>query len=181
MIERIRVFKYDLGEAHRNLNMLIVINYLIKHGASAFVDELREYVPTFKKYQTLEELKTYEEDDKQSKLVYELEKIKSRANHIQTLLEDKQKLLKDKELSMLIKQKLKLYEKQKMEAIGSDKQEGKEGAAARGKEVSQKMNKLEWMMEKYLWQYVDKLDGKIEEVSDKVLQQVDKYIIGEMP
>lgn len=43
------------------------------------------------------------------------------------------------------------------------------------------MGKLEWMMEKYLWQYVDKLDGKIEEVSDKVLAQVDKYVLGEMP
>jgi hypothetical protein len=52
-IERIRVFKYDLEEARRNLNMLIVVNYLIKHGASAFVDELRAYIPTFKKYQTL--------------------------------------------------------------------------------------------------------------------------------
>jgi hypothetical protein len=74
--------------------MLIVINYLIKHGASAFVDELRQYIPTFKKYQTLQELKTYEDEERQSKLNYELEKIKSRAQHIQTLLEDKKKLLK---------------------------------------------------------------------------------------
>jgi len=36
-------------------------------------------------------------------------------------------------------------------------------------------------MEKYLWQYVDKLDGKIEEISDKVLNQVDKYVLGEAP
>jgi len=56
------VFKYDLEEARKNLNILIVINYLIKHGATAFVDELREYIPTFKKYQTLEELKTYEDE-----------------------------------------------------------------------------------------------------------------------
>ena len=48
-------------------------------------------------------------------------------------------------------------------------------------EKKQRMGKLEWMMEKYLWQYVDKLDGKIEEVSDKVLAQVDKYVLGEMP
>jgi hypothetical protein len=45
--------------------------------------------------------------------------------------------------------------------------------------MNQKMNKLEWMMEKYLWQYVDKVDGKLEEVSEKVMKQVDKYIIGE--
>ena len=45
----------------------------------------------------------------------------------------------------------------------------------------QRMGKLEWMMEKYLWQYVDKLDGKIEEASDKIMQQVDKYVLGEVP
>lgn len=70
VIDRIRVFKYDLEEARKNLNMLIVINYLIKHGASAFVDELRDYIPTFKKYQTLEELKTYEDEEKQTKFAY---------------------------------------------------------------------------------------------------------------
>lgn len=40
-IERIRIFKYDLEEARKTLNMLITINYLLKHGATAFVDELR--------------------------------------------------------------------------------------------------------------------------------------------
>ena len=52
--------------------MLIVINYLLKHGATAFVDELREYIPTFKKYQTLEEHKTYEDETTQGSLNYEL-------------------------------------------------------------------------------------------------------------
>lgn len=177
VIERIRVFKYDLEEARKNLNILIVVNYLIKHGATAFVDELREYIPTFKKYQTLEELKTYEDEEKQTKFCYELEKIKSRANHIQNLLEDKQKLLKEKELSMLIKQKLKLYEKQKMDAIKANSKS--EAQSSHVQSMNQKMNKLEWMMEKYLWQYVDKVDGKLEEVSEKVMKQVDKYIIGE--
>lgn len=36
-------------------------------------------------------------------------------------------------------------------------------------------------MEKYLWQYVDKIDGKLEEASEKFMKQVDKYIVGEMP
>ena len=52
--------------------MLITINYLIKHGATAFVDELREYIPTFKNDQSLEELKTYEDEILQNKLNYEL-------------------------------------------------------------------------------------------------------------
>jgi hypothetical protein len=185
VIERIRVFKYDLNEARRNLNMLITINYLIKHGATAFVDELREYIPTFKKYQTLSELKTYDDPKLQNSLNYELEKIKSRAQHIQMLLEDKQKLLREKELSMLVKQKLKLYQKEKLSEIKvspSKLGEKKEGGGGKEQaELQQRMGKMESMMEKYLWQYVDKLDGKIEEISEKVLNQVDKYVLGEVP
>ena len=45
---------------------------------------------------------------------YELEKIKSRANHIEVLLTDKKKLLKEKELSMLVRKKMKEYEKNKI-------------------------------------------------------------------
>ena len=88
---------------------MIAINYVLKHGATGFVDELRTYINVFKKYQALDNLKTYEDELMQKKLEYELDKIRSRAQHIQNLLEDKKKLLKEKELSMLIKQKLKLY------------------------------------------------------------------------
>jgi hypothetical protein len=77
---------------------------------------------------------------------------------------------------MLIKQKLKLYEKQKMDALKSTSEA--ETHNAHQQTMNQKMNKLEWMMENYLWQYVDKVDGKLEEVSEKVMKQVDKYIIG---
>lgn len=40
---------------------MIATNYIIKHGATAFVDELRNYVNVFKKYQSLKDLKTYED------------------------------------------------------------------------------------------------------------------------
>ncbi len=40
---------------------------------------------------------------------------------------------------------------------------------------------MEAMLQKYLWRYVDKLDGKIEQISDKVLEKVDKYVLGELP
>ncbi len=33
-------------------------------------------------------------------------------------------------------------------------------------------------MEKYLWKYVDKLDEKFEVISDKILDNYDKYILG---
>jgi hypothetical protein len=80
---------------------------------------------------------------------------------------------------MLIKQKLKIYEKQKMQSISSNPQAPHHEGQAR--EMEQEMSKLEWYMENYLWKYVDKLDGKIEEVSDKIMNQVDKIVIGEIP
>ena len=36
-------------------------------------------------------------------------------------------------------------------------------------------------MEKYLWKYVDKIDDKIEVISEKILQNFDKYVLGELP
>jgi hypothetical protein len=71
-LKRIKLFQYDLEEARKNLNMLIAINYLIKHGATGFVDELRSYINVFKKYQSLQEVKTYEDEITQKKLNYEL-------------------------------------------------------------------------------------------------------------
>lgn len=35
-------------------------------------------------------------------------------------------------------------------------------------------------MEKYLWKYVDKIDDKIEHISDILLEKVDKYVLGEV-
>ena len=40
-------------------------------------------------------------------------------------------------------------------------------------------NQIDGYMEKYLWKYVDKLDGQIENLSEKIIDQVDKYVIGE--
>ena len=34
-------------------------------------------------------------------------------------------------------------------------------------------------MENYLWKYVDKLDGTIEMASEKIMEQIDKYMKGE--
>ena len=50
---------------------------------------------------------------------------------------------------MLIKQKLKIYEKQKMEAISKTYDSGKgqqKDRDIKDREMNQKMNKLEWMM-----------------------------------
>lgn len=67
-IDRIKVFRYELEEARKTLNMLITINYIIKHGATAFVDELRDFIGVFQKYQTLQALQTYQDELQQQKL-----------------------------------------------------------------------------------------------------------------
>lgn len=39
--------------------------------------------------------------------------------------------------------------------------------------------KLEGLLETYVWKYVDKLDETLESASDKVMQQIDKYVLGQ--
>lgn len=70
--KKLRIFHYDIEEANKTLNLLIATNYLIKHGATGFVDEFREYVGVFKKYQTLKRVVTYEDETTQSRLDYSL-------------------------------------------------------------------------------------------------------------
>jgi hypothetical protein len=47
--------------------------------------------------------------------------------------------------------------------------------------MDERMGKINWMMEKYLWQYVDKIDDKLEEASEKIMKKIDKYVVGELP
>lgn len=53
LLERLKKFTYDIEESQESLNLLIATNYLIKHGATAFVDIFRTYKHVFKKYQEL--------------------------------------------------------------------------------------------------------------------------------
>ena len=46
-VERLRVFQYSIEKSLQTLNILITTNYLIKHGATAFVDEFRSYLDVF--------------------------------------------------------------------------------------------------------------------------------------
>ena len=41
LTKKLRVFHYDIDEANKTLNLLVATNYLIKHGATGFVDEFR--------------------------------------------------------------------------------------------------------------------------------------------
>ena len=41
--------------------------------------------------------------------------------------------------------------------------------------------RLEGLLERYVWKYVDKLDDTIENASEKIMEQIDKYVLGEEP
>ena len=60
--KRLEIFRYEMEEARNTLNMLIAVNYLLKHGATAFVDELRDFAHFFTTYQTMKN---------QNKIVYQ--------------------------------------------------------------------------------------------------------------
>lgn len=68
LFQKIKKFHYDVEESHKTLNLLIAINYLIKHGATGFVDVFRKYVGVFKKYEGLQSVQTYEDHLTQAKL-----------------------------------------------------------------------------------------------------------------
>lgn len=68
LFEKLKKFHYDLPESQKTLNILVATNYIIKHGATGFVDEFRKYVYMFKKYEQLEPKRTYEDLITQSQL-----------------------------------------------------------------------------------------------------------------
>lgn len=74
----------------KRLNMLILVTYLIKHGASGFIDEFRAEAPLFFKYETIGET-SYDED-----LRTIVEEIRERAKYIRKLLNDKTVLMREK-------------------------------------------------------------------------------------
>lgn len=67
IFEKLKKFQYDAIESQKTLNILVATNYLIKHGATGFVDEFRKYIYMFKKYEGLETKKIYEDVVMQAK------------------------------------------------------------------------------------------------------------------
>ncbi len=47
ILNGLSIFRYDIESARKSLNLLIATNYLLKHGATGFVDELRAKVGMF--------------------------------------------------------------------------------------------------------------------------------------
>ena len=68
----------------KRLNLLILVTYLIKHGASGFIDEFRTIEDTFEKYEHLTDDK-----DEEEKFRIVLNDLDQRAKYIKKLLHDK--------------------------------------------------------------------------------------------
>ena len=81
------------------------------------MDEFRDSMMIFKYFYTYEYAAYLEEDLERRKKISNLwEEVRNRAAHVLRLLEDKEKLLREKELAMMVKQKMKLYGQENRES-----------------------------------------------------------------
>lgn len=71
----------------------MLVAYLIKHGVSGFVDEFRDNIDSFDKYERLSMNESIEDKENWSRIVVEIE---NRAKYIKTLLTDKVVLAREK-------------------------------------------------------------------------------------
>lgn len=95
--------KYERKSLKKRLNVLVLVTYLIKHGASGFIDEFRAMVEdTFNRYENM--VNFVAEEDETLKFV--MQEIRERARYIRTLLFDNAALLREKEIGRMIKEKL---------------------------------------------------------------------------
>ena len=64
MFDRLKIFKYSLEGIKKAHNLLVLVSYLIKHGASGFIDDFRNSMIIFQNYQKLHKEKLFGEDSK---------------------------------------------------------------------------------------------------------------------
>ena len=84
------------------MNLLGLVAYLIKHGATAFVDEMRTIQATVRRYQEIDN------ENSDQDLSQVLREVKDRAEYVLLLLNDRQVLWREKEVARLVKEKLAL-------------------------------------------------------------------------
>ena len=89
----------------RTRNLLIVAAYLLKYGPGGFIDEFRSISHKFTCFRQFGGETSA--SDKEQAIESE---IRSRAHYIVELLQDKEKILKEKSLAMLVKQKMHLLQ-----------------------------------------------------------------------
>lgn len=92
--EHLRIFKYVPIAIKQTVNVLTIVYYLIKHGASGFIDVFRGCMKMFQNYQKLGKRVVSEDEAEQKECETNLDIIVSKARHIEILLTDKEKLLR---------------------------------------------------------------------------------------
>jgi hypothetical protein len=101
-----------------------------------------------------------------------MQDLRDRAAYLLTLLGDKGALLREKEVARLVKEKLFIqggdYSTQRRKA-----EEG-EDAASTG-------DRVEAFLEHYVWRYTQRLDRKLDEITDILIAKIDEYLDGDMP
>jgi len=84
----------------KKLNALILVSYLIKYGASGFIDEFRTRVDIFNRFENLQER---EINDISDKIRIILNDIHERVKYIRQILFDKTALMREKEVARFIR------------------------------------------------------------------------------
>jgi len=79
MIEKLNDVKFEKKSLKKRLNLLVLVAYLIKHGVSGFIDEFRDNIDSFTKYERLSMNESIEGKESWTKIVLEIE---NRAKYI---------------------------------------------------------------------------------------------------
>ena len=112
MLEKLHTKKSSDSSAYRYIrNLLLLSSYLTKHGAGGFIDEFRDNIQAFELYIHFE----WQSPSGSEKEAHRRADIRERAAYIITLLTDKEKLLREKQLAMLVKQKIRMHSEDKKE------------------------------------------------------------------
>lgn len=109
-----------------------------------------------------------EEDSEMSRTMQDL---RDRAAYLLTLLGDKSTLLREKEVARLVKEKLFIQ--------GGDYSTHRH--KVEGEEAASTGDRVEAFLEHYVWRYTQRLDRKLDEITDVLIAKIDEYLDGEIP
>jgi hypothetical protein len=166
LAEKLTEIKYERKSLKKRLNLLVLVTYLIKYGASGFIDEFRTMIDgTFKRYENM--LNFVAEDDPQMRAT--MQEIRERARYIRALLFDTSALLREKEVARLIKEKLFV---QNGDYAAFQRQPEEQAATT--------SDRIDGFLEHYVWRYTQKIDQKLDKITDLLIAKIDQYLDGDM-
>ena len=165
LLEKLNDLKYEKKSLKKRCNLLVLAAYLIKYGASGFIDEFRARLEMFRNYAALSLNHGLEGSETARRVCKE---IRERADHIVLLLTDREILGREKEISRMIRHKM---------ALQTGDYTCKVGVPS----LQERKNRIESIMEHYVWRYVSKIDKKLDHLADAIIEKLDILLDGDIP